>query len=342
MAIRSPQNRRMGGTRVALALGSGGARGYAHIGVIGELHDRGYEIVGIAGSSMGALVGGLQAAGALDQFADWAGTLSQRAVLRLLDPAWTGAGSFRAEKILDVVRELLGNATIEALPIPYTAVATDLIAGKSVWLQRGPLDAAIRASIAIPGMISPHILDGRVLVDGGILDPLPVAPLAGVPADLTIAVSLSGEDAAARDDGPAEPSAGAEWLNRLLRGTSALLETNAARSVLSRFGTSAEEEAVEDLTEEQDGVAMASGIVPKLGGFNVMNRSIDVMQAALARHRLSAYPPDILIEVPRTAGRSLDFHRAADVIEVGRTLTARALDDYEGVAPQDEAQSTIS
>ncbi len=141
----------MAGKRVALALGSGGARGYAHIGVIDELHHRGYEIVGIAGSSMGALVGGLQAAGKLDDFADWARALTQRAVLRLLDPAITAAGALRADKILDAVRDILGDATIEELPIPYTAVATDLLSGRSVWLQRGPVDAAIRASIAIPG-----------------------------------------------------------------------------------------------------------------------------------------------------------------------------------------------
>jgi NTE family protein len=320
--------------RVALALGSGGARGYAHIGVISELRDRGYEIVGIAGSSMGALVGGLQAAGALDEFAGWAKTLSQRAVFRLLDPAWTGAGIFRAEKILDVVRDLLGNVTIEALPIPFTAVATDLIGGKSVWLQRGPLDAAIRASIAIPGMISPHILDGRVLVDGGILDPLPVAPLAGAHAELTIAVSLSGEEADARDDEPPGPRAGTEWLNRLLRSTTALFE---------RFGTPGEDDpvadAVEELVDDDEDVATASGMVPKLGGFEVMSRSIDIMQAALARQHLSSYPPDILIEIPRGASRSLDFHRAADVIDVGRVLAARALDEYEGVASIDEAAS---
>src|SRR4051812_47549345 len=111
--------------RVALALGSGGARGYAHIGVINELHERGYEIVGIAGSSMGALVGGLQAAGKLDEFTDWATSLTQRAVLRLLDPSLTAAGVLRAEKILEGVREIIGDIAIEELAIPYTAVTTD-------------------------------------------------------------------------------------------------------------------------------------------------------------------------------------------------------------------------
>lgn len=218
-----------------MALGSGGARGYAHIGVIDELSARGYEVVGVSGSSMGALVGGLHAAGKLDDFAEWARTLTQRAVLRLLDPSISAAGILRAEKILDAVREIIGEATIEELPIPYTAVATDLIAGKSVWLQRGPVDSAIRASIAIPGVIAPHVLNGRLLGDGGILDPLPMAPIAAVNADLTIAVSLSGGDpgtATTPEDPERRPTT--EWLNRMMRSTSAVLDTASVRAVLDR------------------------------------------------------------------------------------------------------------
>jgi NTE family protein len=308
--------------RVALALGSGGARGYAHIGVIHELRDRGYQIVGIAGSSMGALVGGLQAADRLDEFADWAQSLTQRAILRLLDPSITAAGVLRAEKILDAVRDILGAATIEQLSIPYTAVATDLLAGKSVWLQRGPVDEAIRASIAIPGVIAPHVIDGRLLADGGILDPLPMAPIAAVNADLTIAVSLSGSETGGSRE--PEPRPSTEWLNRMLSSTSALLDSPTARAVLNRFGASIPEvgetaaEMAENVDDEPD--------VPKLGGFEVMNRTIDIAQAALARHTLAAYPPDLLIEVPRSACRGLEFHRAAEVIDVGRMLAARALD----------------
>ncbi|MBN3510046.1 patatin-like phospholipase family protein [Mycolicibacterium nivoides] len=332
--------------RVALALGSGGARGYAHIGVINELQDRGYEVVGVSGSSMGALVGGLHAAGKLDEFADWARTLTQRAVLRLLDPSITAAGILRAEKILDAVRDIIGDATIEGLPIPYTAVATDLIAGKSVWLQRGPLDSAIRASIAIPGVIAPHVLNGRLLGDGGILDPLPMAPIAAVNADLTIAVSLSGGDpgtAPTPEDPERRPTT--EWLNRMMRSTSAVLDTASvramldrptARAVLSRFGASippedssepVDDEGADGPVDDPDAPEVPEPAdVPKLGSFEVMNRTIDIAQAALARHTLAAYPPDLLIEVPRTACRSLEFHRAAEVIEVGRELTARALD----------------
>ena len=337
-------------TRVALALGSGGACGYAHIGVIEALRARGYEIVGIAGSSMGAMVGGLQAAGRLDEFAAWAKSLTQRTILRLLDPSISAAGVMRAEKILDAVRDILGPVSIEQLPIPYTAVATDLLAGKSVWFQRCPVDAAIRASIAIPGVIAPHEVDGRLLADGGIMDPLPMAPLAAVNADLTIAVSLSGSERI--DNREAEPGNTAEWLNRMVRNTSALLDTTAARSlfdrptaraVLSRFGGPATESDSwsDDLDAEQaeaalnapDDITDAPGI-PKLGSFEVMIRTIDIAQSALARHTLAAYPADLLIEVPRSTCRSLEFHRAAEVIAVGRALANQALDALEVEADQ--------
>ena len=331
--------------RVALALGSGGARGYAHIGVIHELRDRGYQIVGVAGSSMGALVGGLQAAERLDEFDDWARSLTQRAILRLLDPSITAAGVLRAEKILDAVRDILGSSTIEQLSIPFTAVATDLLAGKSVWLQRGPVDEAIRASIAIPGVIAPHVVDGRLLADGGILDPLPMAPIAAVNADLTIAVSLSGSEVGGEQE--PEPRPSTEWLNRMLRSTSAMFDITAARAlldrptaraVLNRFGASVPE-MPEDANEPEiddepptDGSEEAPD-VPKLGGFEVMNRTIDIAQAALARHTLAAYPPDLLIEVPRSACRGLEFHRAAEVIDIGRVLAARALDTLDRPDP---------
>jgi len=333
-------------TRVALALGSGGARGYAHIGVIEVLRQRGYDIVGISGSSMGALVGGLQAAGRLDEFADWAKSLTQRTILRLLDPSISAAGVLRAGKILDAVRDILGPVTIEELPIPYTAVATDLLTGKSVWFQHGPLDEAIRASIAIPGVIAPHEAGGRLLADGGILDPVPMAPLSAVNADLTIAVSLNGSEVI--DSREAEPGVTVEWLNRMLRSTSALLDRPTARAVLSRFGADGEDaEAGEDPeedadqasgTEAADGAEVALEIpleVPrKLGSFEVMNRTIEIAQSALARHTLATYPPDLLIEVPRSTCRSLEFHRAAEVIDAGRALANQALDALTIAADQ--------
>lgn len=313
--------------RVALALGSGGARGFAHIGVIAELRDRGYDIVGIAGSSMGALVGGLHAAGSLDEFTQWATTLTGTAMLRLLDPSISAAGVFRAGKILDSVRDIVGDVTIEELPIPYTAVTTDLIAGKSVWLQRGPLDEAIRASIAIPGVVAPHLLDGRLLADGGILDPLPIAPIAAANADLTVAVSVSGMESDMTDDTGTGSRPTRERLNRLRRSTSALLDRlSTGTPALDIVGAGESAPAMAD--DEFDDADRGSQI-PKLRSFAVMMRTIDIAQAALARHQMAAYPPDVLIEVPRTACRSLDFHRAAELITLGHELAARALDPLE-------------
>ncbi|MGV0795184.1 patatin-like phospholipase family protein [Mycolicibacterium sp. XJ1819] len=325
----------MAGKRVALALGSGGARGYAHIGVIEELRARGFDIVGVAGSSMGALVGGLHAAGKLDEFAQWARSLTQGAVLRLLDPSITAAGVLRAAKILDAVRDILGEVRIEELPIPYTAVTTDLIAGKSVWLQRGPVDAAIRASIAIPGVIAPHVLDGRLLADGGILDPLPMAPIAAVNADVTIAVSLAGSESGGREQ-PVDSEPRAERLAKMWRSTAALFDTNA---VLGRFGSGADGGDEHGSSDDELVDSSKEASVPRLGSFEVMNRTIDIAQAALARHVLAGYPPDLLIEVPRSACRSLEFHRAAEVIEIGHTLAAAALD---GLDPPDDGETTAT
>ncbi|MUL66079.1 esterase [Mycobacterium sp. CBMA 234] len=320
--------------RVALVLGSGGARGYAHIGVIDALRERGFDIVGISGSSMGALVGALEAAGNLDEFTSWASSLTQSAVLRLLDPSLTAAGVLRAEKILAAVRDIIGPRTIESLPIPFTAVSTDLIAGKSVWLQRGPIDAAIRASIAIPGVIAPYLLDGRLLADGGILDPLPMAPLAAVNADLTIAVSLNASDPTPPAD---SPRATAELLARMRRSTTSLIDRAAAstlldgptaRSVLSRFSNAVD--GIDHLAESDMADADADDApVPRLGGFEVMNRTIEISQAALMRHTLAAYPPDLLIDVPRTVCRSLEFYRADEVIEIGHELACAALDSLK-------------
>jgi NTE family protein len=349
MSLPAPvRARESSAPRVALALGSGGARGYAHIGVIQTLRERGYEIVGIAGSSMGAVVGGVQAAGRLDEFADWAESLTQRTILRLLDPSITAAGVLRAEKILDAVRDIVGPVSIEQLPIPFTAVATDLLAGKSVWFQRGPLDEAIRASIAIPGVIAPYEIDGRLLADGGILDPLPMAPIAAVNADLTIAVSLNGSEAGGSRE--AEQGVTAEWLNRMVRSTSALFDATAARSLLERPATRAVRSVFgagspdsDSWSEDSENEQPSAGSdepddvpeLPKMGSFEVMNRTIDIAQAALARHTLAAYPADLLIEVPRSTCRSLEFHRAVEVIAAGRELAGRALDalDIEADEP---------
>ncbi len=323
-------------TRVAIALGSGGARGYAHIGVLAELDARGYEIVTVAGSSMGALIGGLYSAGRLDDYQDWILGLNQLDVMRLLDVSISKPGGMiGAERILARVREILGDQLIEDLPIPFTAVATDLTAGRPVWFQKGRVVDAIRASIAIPGVIRPHELDGRLLADGGILDPLPVAPTSAVASDVTIGVVLDA------DGGPAQ---GASRIpkNRgvIRRNISPLLENEWVRSFRDRFagddhdshdddsdGDSAAdvEPADGDQSSRPDDDPAGHPRAP-MGRIEVLMRSLDIMSVALTRYQIAGYPPDVLIRVPRKAVRTMDFHRASEVIELGRTLTAEALD----------------
>lgn len=306
-------------TRVALALGGGGARGYAHIGVIETLEERGFEIVGIAGSSMGAVIGGLYAAGSLDPYSKWVLGLTSRDVVRLLDPAFRAAGAIRAEKILDRVRELLGDTLIEDLPIPFTAVATDLLAQKPVWFQSGPLDVAIRASIALPTVITPVVLNGRILVDGGVVDPVPITPMTAVDADLTVAVSLSGAPVGTQGP-PATESAQerprSEWLERAHRATAQILDTDAVKALWARFGSDEEDEEDKEIED----------LLPELGMTDVVNLSIDAMQAVITRYRMGGSPPDLLITIPKNICGTLDFHRAEETIAVGRRKTEEAID----------------
>ncbi|KDE38572.1 UPF0028 protein YchK [Nitrincola lacisaponensis] len=179
--------------RVSLVLGAGGARGYAHIGVINQLCARGYEIVSISGSSMGALVGGVYAAGGLDAYAEWVGKLRWIDVVRLLDLHFSH-GTIRGDKVFAKLESLIGNPSIESLPLHYTAVATDLSRQKEVWFQQGPLLDAIRASSAVPGVFTPVHKAGSVLVDGAVLNPLPMIPTVAVEADMILAVDLNAAD----------------------------------------------------------------------------------------------------------------------------------------------------
>jgi len=297
-----------GAGRVALALGSGGARGYAHVGVIEELEARGYQIVAVAGSSMGALVGGLHAAGGLPAYVEWARTLTQRDVLRYLDLGVGGGGAMRAEKVIAKVFDLVPDVRIEQLPIPFTAVATDLVAGREVWLQEGLLSDAIRASIAIPGVITPVTIDGRTLADGGILNPVPVSAAAAARADLVVGVSLLGD----RRGAPASP----------------------VRGAAARLGLAGWRERIRPPIGPRPGAAPAADPAPApspvpgpaLGLADVMTLTLDAMQAQLARFRLAGYFPDVLVTVPKDACRTGDFHRAAEMIELGRRLAAAALD----------------
>jgi NTE family protein len=177
---------------VSLVLGSGGARGLAHIGVIQWLEEHGYDIRSISGCSMGALIGGIYACGKLDVYEEWVRAISKLDIIKLLDVSWGSQGLVEGERIIAVLKDLIGDRRIEDLPLEYTAVAADVKREKEVWLKRGSVFDAIRASISLPLFFTPFDINGTKLLDGGILNPVPIAPTFEDNTDLTIAVNLGG------------------------------------------------------------------------------------------------------------------------------------------------------
>ena len=307
--------------RIALVLGSGGARGYAHIGAIQVLRERGYEIAGIAGTSMGAVIGGLEAVGKLDEYAEWVVGLGPRDVLRLMDASPFGAGAIKLDRVLDRMNDFLEGVRIEDLPIPYTAIATDLGSRREVWFTSGPLDVAIRASVAIPGVITPIMVNGRLLVDGALLNPVPVDAVTAIDADFTLAVNLSGWTPRDFHSTPAktssEPAPPAEWLDHFLKSAAGIFENEWVASVLARFSRPDQKPEPRPAFEAPP---------PGLGITEMASLAIDTMGSLITRYRLAAQPPDVLVNVPNDAVKTLDFHRAQEMIDLGRELTSRALD----------------
>ncbi len=297
------------GKTIALVLGAGGARGLAHIGVIEVLVEHGYRIAAISGSSMGALVGGIHAAGRLRQYRDWAYTLERGSILRLLDLTFGSAGLLRGERVIGALREMVGEFQIEHLSIPFTAVATDLATQREVWLTRGPLFDAIRASIAIPMIFTPHLVDGRELVDGGLLAPVPIAPTRNYHVDKVIAVDVNSKLPMYLPEPHPRSEAAlpeAEMFN----------DEDQERGLIDKmrawFSNSAAEE---DLLEKKTNP----------GFMELMSQSLDTMQSHMARLQLAMDPPDVLIQVPRDSAMFYEYWRARELVEVGRKAAEQAL-----------------
>jgi NTE family protein len=298
------------GEKVALVLGAGGARGFAQIGVIEALEARGLDIVAVSGSSSGALVGGIYAAGKLAEFREQLLRMDRNHFLRLLDPGLGLAGLIRGERLVSAMREVVGNPPIESLPLLFTAIAVDLQRQRVVWLRSGPLWDALRASFAIPGLFTPHEVDGRLLVDGGLLAPLPITATRLSGAHRLVAVDMHswpdrppGEPAQPSPPMPADPEAHEGWLERV-------------------------GDWIGDHVGRRDGDADAG--IPKgrtaIGMIELMSRSLDTMQAQIARVELALDPPELVIRVPRDACQFYEFWRAAELIDIGRAEAEKALD----------------
>lgn len=283
---------------VSLVLGSGGARGLAHIGVIHWLEEHGYQIRSISGCSMGALVGGVHAAGKLDEYEEWSRAITRLDIVTLLDVAWSKSGLVRGDRIINALADLVGDQAIEDLPIPFTAVAADVKRQREVWIQSGPLFDAIRASISLPILFTPFRRNGVDLIDGGVLNPIPISPTFRDNTDLTIAVDAGGA-VDHKVDMPAAPPAVSPDLSRI-------------------------QVRLQDFISQMKDSLGSTG-QQEWAAFDVVNDAFDAMQSTIARLKLAASPPDKVIVIPKNRCKMLEFHRADELIDFGYQQAGRTL-----------------
>jgi NTE family protein len=282
--------------RLGLALGAGSARGWAHIGVIRALERAGVRPDVIAGTSIGALVGAAYAAGELDRLESWVLELGVANVIGLLDPS-LGGGAFKGDRLIELFRRHASDRAIETLAPAFGAVATSLNTGAEVWLRSGSMLEAVRASIALPGIFTPVRRDGSFLVDGGLVNPVPVSLARAMGADVVIAVDLGSDIVGRRFRAApraATPAGGVQkWILDLRASLSAPAE-----------GEPAEEAAMPSLPD-------------------VLAACMDIVLVRIARSRMAGEPPEVVV-APRLAHlRLFDFHRAQEAIEEGHRAVER-------------------
>lgn len=283
---------------ISLVLGSGGARGLAHIGVIHWLEEHDFHIQSVSGCSMGALIGGIYAAGMLDEYESWVRAIKKTDIVKLLDLSWGKSGLVKGDKIINTLTELVGDVVIEDLPVAFTAVATDILHGKEVWINSGSLFDAIRASISLPLFFTPFRFNGIDLIDGGVLNPVPIAPTFGDTTDLTIAVSLGG---------------------KAINKTEKIVEKD-----LSNENTGPLTKQITAFVENLKSPAERN-IKKDWGAYEIANQAFEAMQGTIARQKLAAYPAEHLIEIARNACRTLEFDRASEMIDLGYNRTQECL-----------------
>ncbi|KPL95290.1 patatin-like phospholipase family protein [Vibrio splendidus] len=282
---------------ISLVLGSGGARGLVHVGIIRWLIEHSYQIKSISGCSIGALIGGVYAAGKLDEFEEWVTSIDQSDMAMMLDFSWQSSGIFKGDKIIDTLRGLIGEISIEDLPIPYTAVAANVADEKEVWLQSGSLFDAIRASISLPLFFTPHLINGEALIDGGVLNPVPIAPTFSDKTDFTLAVNLGGEP---------------EMLQQEVIPVSLPTKESNLHEKVVHF--------IDNL-----GSSVKRKMSFNFAAYDIANQAFDAMQSTIARQKLAAYPADITLEIPRNACGTLEFDRSQEMIDRGYHLAQAKL-----------------
>ncbi|HJC18031.1 patatin-like phospholipase family protein [uncultured Alistipes sp.] len=292
------------GRRVALALAGGGARGVAHIGAIEELERRGYEIAAVAGTSMGALVGGMYAAGHLEEFKEWMCSLDRYKVFGLVDFTFSAEGLVKGSRVIDAMKELIPDMRIEQMRLPFTAVSADLLTGREVVIERGGLYDAIRASIAIPSVFRPVHRDGMVLTDGGIVNPMPVNRVRREAGDLLVAVDVCAPFAV-EGSGAVGGSVPAAGVNAIGAGRAALRK------------------------------------LPSLNYYKLITASTEIMTQHLTRLMCRLYRPDVLVELPADRFGLFEFYRSREIAEAGAAAARQALDRFEASSGAQDAAGAV-
>ena len=302
---------------IALVLGGGAARGWAHIGVIHELADMGVVPDMVVGTSVGSVVGGAYASGHLEQFEQWISGLGRVDIIRLLDAKMTGGGFLQGNSLMSAIKKRIGDPKIEDLAIPFACVATELGTGREVWLREGSLLDACRASIALPGMFAPsRMKEDQLLLDGGLVNPVPVSLARAMGGDVVIAVNLNGDLIgrhffvhAAREELTDEDSERAlaeiEEKDTMIAKWAAKMKTG--------FGVRLDS-YISSLRKKES---------PDPGLFDVIAGSVDIMQDRITRSRMAGEPPDIHITPKLSHVGLMEFDRASESIAEGREATRR-------------------
>lgn len=285
---------------VRLVLGSGGARGMAHIGVIEELQKEGFVIKEVAGCSMGAIVGGLYCAGHLDEYKHWLISLSRFDVFKLLDFTLSSQGIVKGDRVFKAIEQLIGYHEIDKFPIPFTAVAADLIARQEIYFRSGSLFKALRASVAIPTIFTPVIDGQRQLVDGGVLNPLPLNVVRHEPDEWLVAVNVNANFPSQKKNTVPEVNEEKAAYLRML---------DHFRTQILRFDSKAEE------------------TVEKLGFLDLLNKSYDLTLDRLTDLMIEMHKPDLVVNISRDACGIFEFYRANEIIEEGRVAFTKALEE---------------
>ena len=285
--------------KISLVLSGGGARGIAHIGVLEELEKQGYEIHSITGTSMGAVVGGIYAAGKIKEFKKWILDLDKIDIFKLVDFTFFNSGFIKGDKVFKELSTFIEDNQIQNLSIKFSATATDLVTRKEVLFTEGSLYNAMRASIAIPNVITPVKNEGSILVDGGVVNNIPVNHAQRIDKDLLIAVNVN-----------------ANIPLPVKKENEDKEKQSYYQSLVKSFNTSLDKLISNDKKK-------------KLSYFDIMNDSFEIMRDELVKLSLENNPPDILIETPRDICNIYDFYKAEELIEIGQKATIQSMKDYK-------------